>query len=73
MKRVAAFALFVGLGMGVAWPSVAQADNNSARTAVQKSNAKKSRKDMKKLQKAQRRQIKSEKKVTRAANKQHAG
>ena len=73
MKRVAAFALLVGLGMGVAWPSVAHADNNSARTAVQKSNAKKSHKDMKKLKKAQRRQIKSEKKAARAANKQHAG
>jgi hypothetical protein len=53
VKRTVAYALIVCLGLALSFPSPVRADENSARTAVQKHNAKQSRKDMKRMRKEQ--------------------
>lgn len=52
VKRTITYALVLGLGLVLSVPNCAQADD-SARTAVQKHNLKQSRRDMKRMQKQQ--------------------
>lgn len=53
MKKTVAYALALGLGLALSSPSVARADKNSAQTSAQKHNLEQSRRDMKRMQKKQ--------------------
>ncbi len=62
MKKIGAYALLICLGLTLSAPIRARADDNSAQTAAQKHNLKQSRRDMKRMQKQQ-------KKMRQAATK----
>ena len=53
VKKTVACALALGLALVLSSPRAARADDSSARTAVQKHNLKQSRRDMKRMQKQQ--------------------
>jgi hypothetical protein len=53
VKRTVACTLTVCLGLALSVPNFARADDNSARTAVQKHNLKQSQRDMKRMKKEQ--------------------
>jgi hypothetical protein len=53
VKKAVASALALGFALVLSFPAVARADKNSARTAAQKHNLKQSRRDMKHMQKKQ--------------------
>jgi hypothetical protein len=63
VKKAVGSALSLGLALVLSFPAVARADKNSAddsvRTAVQKHNTKQSRRDMKRMQKAQKKERKA--------------
>ena len=66
VKKTVACALFICLGLALSSPSTARADDNSARTAVQKHNLKQSKRDMKRMRKQQKKAQKAS-----AAKKSH--
>jgi hypothetical protein len=59
VKRTITYALVLGLGLVLSVPSAARADDDSARTAVQKHNLKQSKRDMKRMQKEQKKMRKA--------------
>jgi hypothetical protein len=67
MKKTAVHALVFCLALVLSSPAAARAQDDSARTAVQKHNLKQSRRDMKRMQKEQ----KKERKAAAATKKSH--